>query len=352
VSEPRTVYLALGSNLGNRLGNLRRALRQLAPQVRLKRCSPVYETAPWGILDQPNFLNMAAEVETALDPQELLALLKRTELELGRISSVRNGPRSIDLDIIFYADRLVNLPELQIPHPRLPGRGFVLAPLADLIPGFIHPGLGLSVAEMLAQADSAGIQPYKRLAFGARTYVMGILNLTPDSFSGDGLLQSADPLDAALDQARRFIAEGADILDIGGESTRPGAQAVNADEELARVLPLIGALAQENRVILSVDTYKARVAEEALLAGADWVNDVWGLHADAEMAATAALYRAPLVLMHNRSKPANAELQARLGGRYVGMRGAGAGGRGAAGRDHPRPRHRLWQDGGTESGAD
>ena len=160
----------------------------------------------------------------------------------------------------------------------------------------------------------------KRLDFGARTFVMGIINLTPDSFSGDGLLGDGEWVAAALDQARRFVAAGADILDIGGESTRPGAQQVTADEEIARIVPVIHALAVADLdVLLSVDTYKAAAAEAALKAGAQWINDVWGLRADPQMAAVAARYRAPVVLMHNRSKPGNADLQQRLGGRYVGM---------------------------------
>ena len=160
----------------------------------------------------------------------------------------------------------------------------------------------------------------KRLDFGARTFVMGIINLTPDSFSGDGLLGDGELTTAALDQARRFVAAGADILDIGGESTRPGAQQVTVEEEIARIEPVIRALAAADLdVLLSVDTYKAAAAEAALKAGAHWVNDVWGLRADPQMAAVAARYRAPVVLMHNRSKPGNADLQQRLGGRYVGM---------------------------------
>lgn len=158
------------------------------------------------------------------------------------------------------------------------------------------------------------------LVFGQRTYVMGILNITSDSFSGDGILTGQDFVKAALDQARRFVAEGADILDIGGESTRPGSQPVSADEELERVLPVISALSKAGLdAILSVDTYKASVAEASLQAGAQWINDVWGLRADPMLAEVAARHRAPLVLMHNRSKPSNAELQERLGGRYIGM---------------------------------
>jgi dihydropteroate synthase len=144
--------------------------------------------------------------------------------------------------------------------------------------------------------------------------------VTPDSFSGDGLLQEEEVVGRAMAQARSFAASGADILDIGGESTRPGAQPVNPAEELDRVLPVLRALVQEDLpVILSVDTYKAEVAEAALRAGADWINDVWALRADGELGEVVARHNAALILMHNRSKPGNAELQERLGGRYIGV---------------------------------
>jgi dihydropteroate synthase len=160
----------------------------------------------------------------------------------------------------------------------------------------------------------------RELPWGARTYVMGILNVTPDSFSGDGLLHAADVQAAALDQARRFIAAGADMLDIGGESTRPGAQPVDAESEAGRVLPVITAITHEfPEAIISIDTYKAPVADQALQAGACLVNDVWGLRADPQLGAVIARHGAPVILMHNRSKPANAEIETRLGGRYVAM---------------------------------
>jgi dihydropteroate synthase len=158
------------------------------------------------------------------------------------------------------------------------------------------------------------------LPWGSRTFVMGILNLTPDSFSGDGLLKEGDSVNAALEQARRFAAAGVDVLDIGGESTRPGAQPVSAGEELERVLPVITALARADLdVYLSVDTYKSEVARAALQLAPVWINDIWGLHADPNLGEVAARYQAPLILMHNRSRPGNAELQARLGGRYTHM---------------------------------
>jgi len=174
----------------------------------------------------------------------------------------------------------------------------------------------------------------RTLTWGERTYVMGILNLTPDSFSGDGLLPSPPaPLTPAsppifnknggrgergVDQARRFLAAGADILDIGGESTRPGSQPVDTDDELRRVLPTIRSIAAEfPDALISIDTYKAAVADEALKAGAHIINDVWGLRADPELAAVAARVKAAVVLMHNRSKPANVEVRERLGNAYV-----------------------------------
>lgn len=153
---------------------------------------------------------------------------------------------------------------------------------------------------------------------GNQTYIMGILNLTADSFSGDGLLQQDKPLQAALAQARGFVNDGAYILDIGAESTRPGAAPVSAEQELERLLPVLNALRQElPDTILSVDTYKAGVAKEALRAGAHIINDVWGLRADSEMGAVAAACGASLVLMHNRSTPQNTAIDISLGGRYV-----------------------------------
>jgi dihydropteroate synthase len=153
---------------------------------------------------------------------------------------------------------------------------------------------------------------------------MGILNVTQDSFSGDGLLTKSDLsgtgfVETVLEQARAYVEAGADILDVGGESTRPGSLPVDAGEELERVVPVVSALAEEVEALISVDTYKAQVAEGALEAGARMVNDVWGFHADPDLAGVVARYDVPVVLMHNRSSWAHAEVKARLGGHYVGM---------------------------------
>lgn len=157
------------------------------------------------------------------------------------------------------------------------------------------------------------------LDFSSKTLIMGILNITPDSFSGDGILNEPDTLSTVLARAENMLNDGADILDVGGESTRPGAQLVNLQEEMDRVIPVIEALHQHFDAPISIDTYKASVAETAINAGAAWINDVWGLRADPLMAEVAAKFDVPVVLMHNRSKPSQAELQKHLGGRYIGV---------------------------------
>ena len=146
-------------------------------------------------------------------------------------------------------------------------------------------------------------------AWGARTYVMGILNVTPDSFSGDGLLATADPVGAAVEQARRMAAEGADLLDIGGESTRPGHETVDVAAETARVVPVVAAVrAALPSMAISVDTTKPEVAEAALDAGADLINDVWGVGADEGLVRLAAARHVPMVVMHNRAQAVYGDL--------------------------------------------
>jgi len=163
----------------------------------------------------------------------------------------------------------------------------------------------------------------REYGWGERTLVMGILNATPDSFSGDGLLaRGAGPsgwVEAAVAQGLRFLEDGADILDVGGESTRPGSTPVSAEEEAARVIPVIEGLRRATDAPISVDTYRAATARAALDAGADMVNDVWGLEMDPDLAPLVAEREVPVILMHNRSKPKDAAQEERLGGRYVGV---------------------------------
>ncbi len=155
--------------------------------------------------------------------------------------------------------------------------------------------------------------------WGSRTYIMGILNATPDSFSGDGFLSKDNALQAALEQAQHFLEAGADILDVGGESTRPGSASVSAEQEMERALPIIGALHKNfPQAIISIDTCKAQVAEAAIKAGAQIINDVWGLRADDDLAYVAAKYKTPVILMHNRSNPASVEMREKIGNAYTG----------------------------------
>ena len=151
------VYIALGSNLGDRAANLRESVRRLPPLVTVLAQSPVYRTKPWGYTDQPDFLNQVIFAETACTPEELLAHLKEIEIRVGRTPTFRYGPRVVDLDILFYGDAVLTLPDLEIPHPRIAERAFVLIPLNDLNPGLRHPVTRRTVREMLAQVDASGV---------------------------------------------------------------------------------------------------------------------------------------------------------------------------------------------------
>jgi 2-amino-4-hydroxy-6-hydroxymethyldihydropteridine diphosphokinase len=156
-----TVFLSLGTNLGDRMSHLNAALDTLPPDVQITKKSPVYETPPWGYEDQGPFLNMVVEGQTELEPVALLARLKQMETDLGRRPSFRWGPRIVDMDILFYDEMVLETPELTIPHPRLQERSFVLVPLADIAPDWKHPVLNKTVREMLAAVDAAGIKPFQ-----------------------------------------------------------------------------------------------------------------------------------------------------------------------------------------------
>ncbi len=160
--EAVTAYLSLGSNLGDRRENLDKALDYLSQRTRLVKVSSVYDTEAVGNAEQPRFLNLVCQVSTRLAPAELLLLAKGIERKLGRQPGKANAPRPIDIDILFFGDKVVNTPELVIPHPRLTERAFVLVPLAEIAPELKHPASDKTVKELLGELKS-GIQGVLKL---------------------------------------------------------------------------------------------------------------------------------------------------------------------------------------------
>jgi len=146
-----TVYIGIGSNLGVREDNCRAAIRHLIDNgIKVLKLSSMIETEPWGVKDQPKFINMAVEVETVLGSEELLRLLKKIEADIGRHPTIHWGPRVIDLDILLYDDLVLKTHELEIPHPQLAEREFVLRPLAEIAPDKMHPVLKKSIKKLLS----------------------------------------------------------------------------------------------------------------------------------------------------------------------------------------------------------
>src|SRR4051794_36083952 len=158
----KRIYLSLGSNIGDREANLRKAVEQLAAQdVRVLHTSRIYETEPVDYVNQAWFLNQVVEAETALFPMQLLTRVAKVERDLGRKRTVRRGPRTIDIDILFYGAAVVETARLQIPHPRVAERRFVLVPLAELAPEMRHPVTHRTVGQMLESAPPAVVRPLK-----------------------------------------------------------------------------------------------------------------------------------------------------------------------------------------------
>lgn len=336
-------YIAVGSNLGDRYQNFARALSLLAANetIRIIRTSHLRTTAPMYVTNQPPFINGAVEISTTLSPWELIHTLKDVERKLGRdisptSNAIRFGPRTIDLDILLY-DTLVmkeiittngdgGTMELEIPHPRISEREFVLSPLCDLEgdssrkeSAITHPVYNKTMSCMLNtllhnnnqscnndKEEDQAIRllplPRGRMLLFNETIIMGILNVTPDSFSDGG--KYIHSVDTAASEALQMEIEGAGIIDVGGESTRPGADDVTADEELKRVIPVITRIRELGcDVPISIDTRRAIVAKAAVEAGADIVNDVSGGMYDPDMLSTVAALGVPIILMHMRGNP-------------------------------------------------
>lgn len=157
MSSKEIVHIALGSNLGDRAANLAHATDLMDEVIQISAASSIYETPPWGVIDQPRFLNQVIKGCTTLAPINLLYELKAIERLMGRRETVRYGPRIIDLDILLYGHRVIQYNRLQVPHPRMLERAFVLVPLAEVSPGLVIPGSGQAVETLLKQIDPSGV---------------------------------------------------------------------------------------------------------------------------------------------------------------------------------------------------
>jgi 2-amino-4-hydroxy-6-hydroxymethyldihydropteridine diphosphokinase len=155
------VYLGLGSNLGDRRSNLEESIKQISEFAVIKKSSSIYETEPWGLKDQPKFLNQVILVETKLAPKELLSRLKTIEQIMGRKKTVLYGPRLIDLDILFFDDLMMKTFNLIIPHPHITERAFVLVPLAEIAPDMIHLQYQQTITELLKAVDKSSVARYE-----------------------------------------------------------------------------------------------------------------------------------------------------------------------------------------------
>lgn len=153
----KTIYLSLGSNVGNRQSHLKVATHLFFPKIKVIKKSPIYETEPWGYTDQDKFLNQVIEANTELSPKDLLAYIKNIEKKIGRSKTFKNGPREIDIDILFYANEYISSPNLTIPHPRIQERAFVLIPLSDIAKNLIYNPTQQTISEMASLISSVGI---------------------------------------------------------------------------------------------------------------------------------------------------------------------------------------------------
>lgn len=330
-----TAYIAFGTNQGDCLQNISKAIDLLRQyQLKVLSTSSLYISKPMYFNDQPHFYNGILKIcFQKLAPRELLAILKKIEYDhLKRMKEFDNGPRSIDLDIVLYDDKVIETEGLVIPHKSLLERDFVLQPLCELVNSdVLHPCTGERLHVHLSElkkskVDNKDLQGLSRIvpmprleerknpliydAFNhkTRTCIMGILNITPDSFS-DGK-ENFDDVAAILKTAKTLVEQGSSILDIGGVSTRPHSYPPTVEEETRRVVNVVKAIRlssdpQLAQVIISIDTYRSQVAEHCLQAGADIINDISMGQYDEAIFDVVAKYGCPYIVNHVRGTPAN-----------------------------------------------
>ncbi|CAL5084082.1 unnamed protein product [Urochloa decumbens] len=333
-SSDQEIVIAMGSNVGDRVSTFDRALQMMKSSgVNITRHACLYETAPAYVIDQPRFLNSAVRGMTKLGPHELLKKLKEIEKDIGRTGGIRYGPRPIDLDILLYGNSQIDSETLIVPHERIHERPFVLAPLIDLLGTSCDGGTETSWHSLskcsggffeswnkLGGESIIGTEGIKRvlpvgnrlLDWCEKTLVMGILNLTPDSFSDGGKFQQVE---AAIAQAKLLISQGADIIDIGAQSTRPFAKRLSPNDELERLVPVLDEITKIPEMegkLLSVDTFYAEVASEAVKRGVHMINDVSGGKLDPRILKVAAELGVPYVVMHMRGDPSTMQSEQNL----------------------------------------
>jgi len=297
-------YLGLGSNLGDRRANLAKALDLLTHRpLTVERVSPVVESPAMLPDDAPAdwnlpFLNLAVACESDASPKTLLAWCKEIEQRLGRTPGPRWSPRPMDIDILLWGDEQWLDESLTIPHPGLRERNFVLTPMVALQPRLVPPG-----------ANGENLLECSRRLSDPIPLWMGIVNVTPDSFSDGGRFTDWSGVEPLV---RDMLDAGVHIIDVGGESTRPGAQPLQHEEEWARVAPVLEQLLELRAgnalgPYVSIDTYHADTARRALELGVDMVNDVSGLASPA-MIELAGESSADWVAMHQLSLPVDPNL--------------------------------------------
>ncbi len=302
------VIIGVGSNLGHRRLTLEKAIKMLTERV-LSRVmlSPVYETPPLLPLNHPPewkipFLNMAVMGDTTLEPDELLQALKSIEKQLGRQERPMWAPREIDLDILAWDQRVIVQEHLTIPHEGLLERSFALYPLADVCPFWSFPCSGPFQGKSAEELALRLERPPMVAPLWPK--LVGILNITPDSFSDGGRYFYPDK---AIQHAISLHKAGATVLDIGGQSTRPRGAKIKEEEEWARLAPVLEPLchyftSQPDPPLLSIDTFYPTIAERSLALGIDWINDVTGL-SDPAMIKLVAEKGATAVMMHSVTVP-------------------------------------------------